>query len=167
MRKERGPSKTWSRLCSSSSSTRWADVAPAPGPRPLAPGPCAHALNWVVHSQARSSPARRDAHAEAAFGVRIERLNQELSAKTRTIQELSRSVDRLEKEKRNAPTVSSRPTGPDKHRAEGREQPGAAGALSCGAPAAEESFPAAGYQKPYKPTVFTGAVRVPTAPSPS
>lgn len=110
----------------------------------------------MLHLQARSSPTRREPHAEAAFRVRIERLNQELSAKTKTIQELSRSVDRLEKEKRNALTVSSRQTGTEKQKAETGEQPGAARKHSCGRPAAEETFPVAGYQKPYKPTAFAG-----------
>lgn len=110
----------------------------------------------MLLSQARSSPVGRELHAEAAFRVRIERLNQELSAKTRTIQELSRSVDRLEKEKRNALTVSSRQTGTEKQRAETREQPGAARKHSCGLPAAEETFPVAGQQKPYNSTVFEG-----------
>lgn len=110
----------------------------------------------MLHLQARSSPARHEPHAEAAFRVRIERLNQELSVKTRTIQELSRSVDRLEKEKRTALTVSSRQTGTEKQRAETGEQSGATRKHSCGRPAAEETFPVAGYQKPYKPTVFAG-----------
>eukprot|EP00066_Takifugu_rubripes_P014210 XP_011603476.1 PREDICTED: centrosomal protein of 162 kDa isoform X1 [Takifugu rubripes] len=112
------------------------------------------ALQQQLKHKARSSPARREPHAEAAFRVRIERLNQELSAKTRTIQELSRSVDRLEKEKRNALTVSSSQTGTEKQRAETGEQPGAAKKHPCGRPAAGETFPVAGYQKPYKPTVF-------------
>lgn len=111
----------------------------------------------MLHLQARSSPARREQQAEATFGVRIERLNQELSAKTRTIQELSRSVDRLQKEKKNAMTITIRPPGTQKPRTETREQPGAAQTRSCSPPAAEETFPAARYQKSYKPTVFAGA----------
>lgn len=119
---------------------------------------CVHSIHTInlLHLQARSSATQHDPHAEAAFRVRIERLNQELSAKTRTIQELSRSVDRLEKEKRNALTVSSRQTGTEKQRTETGEQPGAARKVSCGRAAAEETFPVAGYQKPYKPTVFAG-----------
>lgn len=118
--------------------------------------PCIHTINLMLHSQARSSQAGREPHAEGAFRVRIERLNQELSAKTRTIQELSRSVDRLEKEKRNVLTVSSSQTGTEKQRAETREQPGAARKHPSGRPAAGETFPVTGYQKPYKPTIFEG-----------
>lgn len=115
-----------------------------------------HTINLMLHSQARSISAGREPHTEGAFRVRIERLNQELSAKTRTIQELSRSVDRLEKEKRNALTVSSSQTGTEKQRAETREQPGAARKHPSGHSAAEKTFPVAGYQKPYKPTIFEG-----------
>uniref|UniRef100_A0A3Q1KI59 Centrosomal protein of 162 kDa n=1 Tax=Anabas testudineus TaxID=64144 RepID=A0A3Q1KI59_ANATE len=55
----------------------------------------------------QQSPGRHQRQAEAAFGVRIERLNQELTAKTRTIQELSRTVARLQKERTSVPPVPS------------------------------------------------------------
>uniref|UniRef100_A0A3Q2VA16 Centrosomal protein of 162 kDa n=1 Tax=Haplochromis burtoni TaxID=8153 RepID=A0A3Q2VA16_HAPBU len=48
--------------------------------------------------QALLSPGRHQRQAEAAFGVRLERLNQELAKKTRTIQE-------LKKERRNMPSA--------------------------------------------------------------
>lgn len=104
--------------------------------------------------QARSSPGPRQQQAHAAFGVRIERLNKELSAKTRTIQELSRSLERLQRE-RSAPPASSRQPRAENRRTESRPPPGAATPPSC-SPAAEESFPAAGCQKTYRPTLFTG-----------
>uniref|UniRef100_A0A3Q1I441 Centrosomal protein of 162 kDa n=1 Tax=Acanthochromis polyacanthus TaxID=80966 RepID=A0A3Q1I441_9TELE len=54
-----------------------------------------------VPQKAQPSPGRQQRQAEAAFGVRIERLNQEVATKTRTIQELTRTVERLQKERRN------------------------------------------------------------------
>uniref|UniRef100_A0A3B4YCJ0 Centrosomal protein of 162 kDa n=1 Tax=Seriola lalandi dorsalis TaxID=1841481 RepID=A0A3B4YCJ0_SERLL len=55
--------------------------------------------------QAQPSPGRHQRQAEAAFGVRIERLNHELATKTRTIQELSRTVERLQRERRSMLSV--------------------------------------------------------------
>lgn len=84
----------------------------------------------------------------------MDRLNQELSAKTRSIQELSRTVERLQKERRN---ILSFPC----PRAETRRQPGPA-KTHCSAAAGEtrggdEVFPAAQYEKTYQPNVFTGS----------
>lgn len=110
--------------------------------------------------QALASPGRRQRQAEEAFGVRIERLNQELSAKTRSIQELSRTVERLQKERRNMLSVPSPRPGP--RSGETRRQPGrvkspgpAAAGEKC---AEEETFPATQYEKTYQPTVFTGII---------
>lgn len=114
-----------------------------------------HTRQLMLRLQARSSPGPRQQQADAAFGVRIERLNKELGAKTRTIQELSRSLERLQKERRSAPPASSRQPQAENRRTESRPPPGAATPPSC-SPAAEESFPAAGCQKTYRPTVFTG-----------
>uniref|UniRef100_A0A673BUK4 Centrosomal protein of 162 kDa n=1 Tax=Sphaeramia orbicularis TaxID=375764 RepID=A0A673BUK4_9TELE len=109
--------------------------------------------------QAQASPGRHQRQAEAAFGVRIDRLNQELSAKTRTIQELNRTVERLQKERRSMLCVPN-------VRAEGRStesrRPPAptrtpANSNTAEAPAGEETFPAAQYEKTYQPTVFTGS----------
>lgn len=108
--------------------------------------------------QALASPGRRQRQAEEAFGVRIERLNQELGAKTRSIQELSRTVERLQKERRNMLSVPNPRPAP--RSVETRRQPGpvkspgpAAAGEKC---AEEETFPAAQYEKTYQPTVFTG-----------
>lgn len=84
----------------------------------LWPSAHVHTRKLMFGLQARSSPGPRQQQADAALRVRIERLNKELSAKTRTIQELSRSVERLQKEKRSAPTVCSR-------QPETRQPPGA------------------------------------------
>lgn len=104
-----------------------------------------HPRELTARLQAHASPGPRQQQAEAAFGVRIERLNKELSAKSRTIQKLSRSVERLRKDKRSPPPASSRQPQGDDQRTETRQPP-----------AAEETFPAAGCQKTYRPTVFTG-----------
>ncbi|XP_056237746.1 centrosomal protein of 162 kDa isoform X1 [Seriola aureovittata] len=124
--------------------------------------------------QAQPSPGRHQRQAEAAFGVRIERLNHELATKTRTIQELSRTVERLQRERRSMLSVPSsrpetcspetktktlsaetrRPPGPTKtHSAESRTKTLSAAARdACG-----EEVPAAQYEKTYQPTVFSGS----------
>ncbi|XP_035770323.1 centrosomal protein of 162 kDa-like [Neolamprologus brichardi] len=55
-------------------------------------------LQQQLKHKALLSPGRHQRQAEAAFGVRLERLNQELAKKTRTIQE-------LKKERRNTPSA--------------------------------------------------------------
>ncbi|XP_030014331.1 centrosomal protein of 162 kDa isoform X2 [Sphaeramia orbicularis] len=116
-------------------------------------------LQQQLQHKAQASPGRHQRQAEAAFGVRIDRLNQELSAKTRTIQELNRTVERLQKERRSMLCVPN-------VRAEGRStesrRPPAptrtpANSNTAEAPAGEETFPAAQYEKTYQPTVFTGS----------
>ncbi|KAM6995229.1 centrosomal protein of 162 kDa [Tautogolabrus adspersus] len=116
-------------------------------------------LRQQLKQKAQPSPGRHQRQAEAAFGVRLDRLNQELAAKTRTIQELSHTVERLQKERRSMPSVP-RPR-PETRSAETKRQPGPAKTLSsvpagdaCGG---EETFPAAQYEKTYQPTVFTGS----------
>ncbi|XP_070822577.1 centrosomal protein of 162 kDa isoform X5 [Chaetodon trifascialis] len=116
-------------------------------------------LQQQLKQKAHPSPGRHQRQAEAAFGVRIERLNQELSAKTRSIQELNRTVERLQKERRNMLSVPN--IRPEARSAETRLQPGPAKALgsvtageTCGG---KGTFPAAQYEKTYQPTVFTGS----------
>ncbi|XP_047453612.1 centrosomal protein of 162 kDa isoform X2 [Mugil cephalus] len=120
------------------------------------------ALQQQLKHKAPSSPSRHQLQAEAAFGVRIERLNQELATKTRTIQELSRTVERLQKERR---TMLSVPTPrPETRQSVSNPRPetrqsGPSKAL-CGPAAGDtgaETFPSAQYEKTYQPTVFTGS----------
>uniref|UniRef100_A0A3B4FU92 Centrosomal protein of 162 kDa n=1 Tax=Pundamilia nyererei TaxID=303518 RepID=A0A3B4FU92_9CICH len=92
--------------------------------------------------QALLSPGRHQRQAEAAFGVRLERLNQELAKKTRTIQE-------LKKERRNMPSVPN--TRAERRSTESKHQQ--PGLLTAGG----ETFPAAPCEKTYQPTVFTGS----------
>ncbi|XP_029307790.1 centrosomal protein of 162 kDa isoform X4 [Cottoperca gobio] len=110
-------------------------------------------------AQPQPSPGRHQRQAEAAFGARIERLNKDLASKTQTIQELCRTVERLQKERRSMLSVPKPQAEPCS--TETRRQAGLAKAL-CSAPAAdtrggEETFPAAHYEKTYQPTVFTGS----------
>uniref|UniRef100_A0A4W5Q266 Centrosomal protein of 162 kDa n=1 Tax=Hucho hucho TaxID=62062 RepID=A0A4W5Q266_9TELE len=100
-----------------------------------------HSLQEQLTQQAQSpppqcSPSRHQRQAETALGVRIERLNQELSAKTRSVQELSRTVERLQKERK---TMLCGP-GP---RSEGR---------TVGETA---TFPPTQDEKDYQPTAFS------------
>eukprot|EP00064_Thunnus_orientalis_P000540 superscaffoldBa00000027_g541 len=111
-------------------------------------------LQQQLKHKAQPSPGRHQRQAEAAFGVRIDRLNQELATKTQTIQELNRTVQRLQRERRNMLSVpntrhEARPT-------ETKQQPAPTKSL-CPATAEEQTFPAAHYEKTYQPTVFTGS----------
>ncbi|XP_056142960.1 centrosomal protein of 162 kDa [Lampris incognitus] len=106
----------------------------------------------------QSSPTRHQRQTDTAFGVRIDRLNQELAAKTRTIQELTRTVDRLQKEKNISSNPCPRqgdPHGDTKQQA----VPSKKGLLvhpgeRCGEAA---TFPATQQEKTYQPTAFTGS----------
>lgn len=106
-------------------------------------------------SQAQSSPGRHQRQAEAASGARIQRLNRDLASKTRTIQDLCRTVERLQKERRNVtsapnPQAESGPT-------ETKRLVRSAKPLRCSGVGGEETFPAARCEKTYQPTAFTGA----------
>ncbi|KAM4580443.1 centrosomal protein of 162 kDa isoform 2-T2 [Odontesthes bonariensis] len=111
-----------------------------------------------LKNKAQPSPGRHQRQAEAAFGARIERLNQELVTKTRSIQELSRTVEKLQKERRNMLSVPV--PRPESCATETRQHPGPSkthGSATAGeARAEEEAFPSAQYEKTYQPTVFTG-----------
>ncbi|XP_056290108.1 centrosomal protein of 162 kDa isoform X1 [Pseudoliparis swirei] len=104
-------------------------------------------------TQAQPSPGRHQRHAEVAFGARIERLNNDLASKTRSVQELCRTVERLQKERRSmTPGPDPRP---ETRPAVTKRQP--AKTLGSAPPGGEETFPAAHCEKSYQPTVFTGS----------
>ncbi|XP_035862158.1 centrosomal protein of 162 kDa isoform X3 [Sander lucioperca] len=110
-------------------------------------------------TQAQPSPGRHQRQAEAAIGARIERLNKDLASKTKTIQELCSTVERLKKERKSMLSVPNPRT--ETRSAETKRQPGSA-KTPCPAAAGEthggeETFPAAHYEKTYQPTVFTGS----------
>ncbi|XP_040901329.1 centrosomal protein of 162 kDa isoform X2 [Toxotes jaculatrix] len=116
-------------------------------------------LQQQLVNKVQPSPSRHQRQTEAAFGVRIERLNHELAAKTRTIQELSRTVERLQKERRSMLSIPN--SRAETHSTETKRQPGptktpcsATARETCGE---EETFPAAQYEKTYQPTVFAGS----------
>ncbi|XP_054477409.1 centrosomal protein of 162 kDa isoform X2 [Anoplopoma fimbria] len=104
-------------------------------------------------TQAQPSPGRHQRQAEAAFGARIERLNNDLASKTRTVQELCRTVERLQKERRNLLSVPN--PRPETRSTETKRQP--AKTICSASAAGEETFPAAQYEKTYQPTVFAGS----------
>uniref|UniRef100_A0A3B5PYM9 Centrosomal protein of 162 kDa n=1 Tax=Xiphophorus maculatus TaxID=8083 RepID=A0A3B5PYM9_XIPMA len=102
--------------------------------------------------KAQPSPGRHQRQAEVALGGRIKWLNQELATKRRTIQELSRMVERLQREPRSMPSMPCQRS--ESHSAESRAQESAAaadGSTQAG------RFPGAQYEKTYQPSVFTGS----------
>ncbi|CAB1443406.1 unnamed protein product [Pleuronectes platessa] len=113
-------------------------------------------LQQQLKIRAQPSPGRYQRQAEAAVGVRIERLSHELATKTQTIQDLTRTVERLQKERRSMLSVPSPRAGT--RSTENRRQPGPTKVLSsvtaCGG---EETFPAAHNEKTYQPTAFAGS----------
>ncbi|XP_076827607.1 centrosomal protein of 162 kDa isoform X2 [Brachyhypopomus gauderio] len=95
------------------------------------------------------SPSRHQMQVDAAQTARIERLTHELTVKSRTIQDLHRTVERLQKERRtmlSAPRVDGSNTQPRRH-------PGPA--KDCPVPA--ETFPATQDEKDYQPQAFSGS----------
>lgn len=58
-------------------------------------------LQHANSSAEPGKPSRHQKQAEAAHVTRIERLNQELATKSRTIQELKRTVERLQRERKS------------------------------------------------------------------
>uniref|UniRef100_A0A8C9Y209 Centrosomal protein of 162 kDa n=1 Tax=Sander lucioperca TaxID=283035 RepID=A0A8C9Y209_SANLU len=116
-------------------------------------------LKHKASTGAQPSPGRHQRQAEAAIGARIERLNKDLASKTKTIQELCSTVERLKKERKSMLSVPNPRT--ETRSAETKRQPGSA-KTPCPAAAGEthggeETFPAAHYEKTYQPTVFTGS----------
>uniref|UniRef100_UPI003AB0548A centrosomal protein of 162 kDa n=1 Tax=Centroberyx gerrardi TaxID=166262 RepID=UPI003AB0548A len=109
-------------------------------------------LQQQLNDKAQPSPSRHQRQAEAAFGVRIERLNQELATKTRTVQELSRTVERLQKERRNMLSVPA--PRQEARSGDAKRQPAPSKAPVS---AKEETFPATQCEKAYQPTAFTGS----------
>lgn len=122
----------------------------------LAPGGLWRCINErsFLSLQAQPSPGRHQRQAEAAFGARIERLKEDLASKSRTNQELCRTVERLQKERKNMLSVPN--PRPETRSTETKRQPGPAKTLCSAAGGGEELFPAAHYEKTYQPTVFTG-----------
>ncbi|XP_019735642.1 centrosomal protein of 162 kDa isoform X2 [Hippocampus comes] len=109
-------------------------------------------LKKQVKRKALHSPTRHQRQAEEAHGARIARLNQELSLKTQTVQELTRTVERLQKERRNM--LSGPNLQQDSQNKEPKRQ---LNTVKSALSTQEEMFPAAQCEKTYQPTVFTGS----------
>uniref|UniRef100_A0A3Q2YGS9 Centrosomal protein of 162 kDa n=1 Tax=Hippocampus comes TaxID=109280 RepID=A0A3Q2YGS9_HIPCM len=107
---------------------------------------------YMYSLQALHSPTRHQRQAEEAHGARIARLNQELSLKTQTVQELTRTVERLQKERRNM--LSGPNLQQDSQNKEPKRQ---LNTVKSALSTQEEMFPAAQCEKTYQPTVFTGS----------
>ncbi|XP_029927766.1 centrosomal protein of 162 kDa isoform X2 [Myripristis murdjan] len=115
-------------------------------------------LQQQLNQKAQPSPSRHQRQAETALGVRLDRLNQELATKTRTIQELSRTVDRLQKERKYmlsvpSPRQEARSGDTKRHPAPSK----APLSTDPGDSAGGETFPAMQCEKAYQPTAFTGS----------
>ncbi|KAK1895901.1 hypothetical protein KUDE01_021352, partial [Dissostichus eleginoides] len=106
-------------------------------------------LQQQLKHKPQPSPGRHQRQAEAASGLRIERLNKDLALKTQSVQELSRTVDRLQRERSR---MLSAPPPAESKRPAAKSLTSAAGGETGGG----ETFPAAQYEKTYQPTVFTG-----------
>ncbi|KAK0149265.1 Centrosomal protein [Merluccius polli] len=111
----------------------------------------------------RRSPSRHQVQSEAAFGVRIERLTQELAAKT-----ARRTVERLQRERKTLLSgpwprgEGQRPANATRTRAvpPGNSQAGGGGGGGSAEEEEqerEERFPAAQYEKTYQPGAFAGS----------
>ncbi|KAJ0066254.1 hypothetical protein NL108_004152, partial [Boleophthalmus pectinirostris] len=110
-------------------------------------------LQQQLKLKVRQVPSRHQRQADAAFGLRIERLNHELSTKSRTIQDLTRTVERLQRERRSMLSVPV-------PRAEGwaanERRQAAANKPAPDPDVTKEMFPALSVcEKTYQPTVFT------------
>lgn len=101
----------------------------------------------TCYLQAQPSPAQNQSEA-----VQIDQLNQELTAKTQTIQELTCTVERLQKERRTLLSVTS--SRQQSHSWEDNQQP-APGDLRIQECGREETFPPT-HEKTYQPILYTG-----------
>ncbi|KAL4657489.1 centrosomal protein of 162 kDa isoform X1 [Arapaima gigas] len=109
----------------------------------------------------RKSPTRHERQVEEAQGVRIDRLSQELAAKSKMIQELTRVVERLQRERRSLFLVP-RPQGPSRETRrpetargtpalQGEEQGGMKSEVR------PQTFPPTLDEKNYQPSAFSGS----------
>nr|XP_057909982.1 centrosomal protein of 162 kDa isoform X2 [Doryrhamphus excisus] len=115
-------------------------------------------LKKQLKHKALSSPGRHQQLAKEAHGFRITQLNQKLALKTRAIQELTRTVERLQKERRNM--LCGPGLGCDARSSETKQLSPIKSACSDAAgylDGLEEAFPAAHSEKTYQPTAFTGS----------
>ncbi|XP_068508009.1 centrosomal protein of 162 kDa isoform X2 [Syngnathus scovelli] len=105
-------------------------------------------LKKQVKQKTLQSPTRHQRQAEEAQSARITRLNQELATKTQTIHELTRTVERLQKERRNMLSGQK-----DSQTKESKQVSPVKSAVSP----EEEIFTPTECKKTYQPTAFTGS----------
>ncbi|KAJ8354141.1 hypothetical protein SKAU_G00217080 [Synaphobranchus kaupii] len=115
-------------------------------------------LTLLREQLAQARPGERAAHsptrqAEATQGGRIEQLTKELAGKSRSLQELSRTVERLQKERRTL--LSAPPPGPAGRVGEGRRAAGQGRGRRAETEA--QTFPPTLDEKHYQPTAFSGS----------
>ncbi|XP_069393742.1 centrosomal protein of 162 kDa isoform X2 [Paralichthys olivaceus] len=118
-------------------------------------------LQQQLKNEAQPSPSRHQRQAQEAFRIRIERLKHEVATKTQTIQELTRTVERLQKERKNMLSVPN-PTAKDRSTENIRQPHLQQTKILCSVTAKdtrgeEELFPAAHNERTYQPTVYAGS----------
>lgn len=106
-----------------------------------------------------ASTQRHLRQAEEAQQQRVERLTAELAAKSRSLQELGRTVERLQRERRTM--LSGHWAGVKGHEARGKSAEGTTtitgAAATKGTMTSLESFPATQDEKAYQPAEFAGS----------
>lgn len=96
-------------------------------------------LQQTHFSAEPEKPSRHQKQAEAAHISRMERLNQELTTKSRTIQELKRTVDRLQRERKSMLFSPKTQTSRTPSKQTGKDR-----------------FPSTQDEKEYQPGLFSG-----------
>ncbi|XP_072572586.1 centrosomal protein of 162 kDa isoform X2 [Paramormyrops kingsleyae] len=97
----------------------------------------------------KKSPSKHDHQAEMAKGLRIKSLTQELAAKIKTVQDLTRTMERLQRERRSLLSVSAA----NAHSKESKKPVSAARESSTEA----QTFPVTLNEKSYPPLTFSGS----------
>ncbi|XP_053490487.1 centrosomal protein of 162 kDa [Ictalurus furcatus] len=101
-----------------------------------------------AHSSAEpEKPSRHQKQAEAAHIARMEHLNQELTTKSRTIQELKRTVERLQRERKSMLFIPKFQTSSILSKQTGKDP----------SLVLAETFPSTQDEKDYQPGVFSGS----------
>lgn len=104
-------------------------------------------LHQAHSSAVPEKPSRHQKQAEAAHIARMERLNQELTTKSRTIQELKRTVERLQRERKSMLFIPKFQTSSTLSKQTGKDP----------SLVLAETFPSTQDEKDYQPGVFSGS----------
>lgn len=120
-------------------------------------------LQKLQGAQQQRSPGaytqRHQRQAEEAQSARVERLTSELAAKSRSLQELTRTLERLQRERRTMLSGHWAGTGAGVkgHEVKVKSSAGVAAAAVTKATMTTESFPATQDEKAYQPAAFAGS----------